>query len=173
MLANEWSGKNKSREADLNHRPKDINISYYSPPLYQLSYHGVTNFLYMYIFCVPNILSERFIKCCNWYLNMYLRQNICQIVNLMKNSNYIHCTCMCWYITLLYPSTICFVFVSFLTVYSNGGVEGPDGKVNKSYVFWRISYLFGRITTCSDKLVFCSIGRIAICSGELGLNWSL
>lgn len=28
-----------------------------------------------------------------------------------------------------------FCFVSFLTVYSNGGVEGPDGKVNKSYVF--------------------------------------
>lgn len=42
--------KNKSREADLNHRPKDINISYYSPPLYQLSYHGDTNFLYKYIF---------------------------------------------------------------------------------------------------------------------------
>ena len=32
--------KYPSREADLNHRPKDhcLNIPNYSPPLYQLSY---------------------------------------------------------------------------------------------------------------------------------------
>ena len=36
--------KNKSREADLNHRPKDISVKFtiYSPPLYQLSYHGMS-----------------------------------------------------------------------------------------------------------------------------------
>lgn len=113
----------------------DLRISIFHTTVLRSTNWAITGWQISYIcifFCVPNILSERFIKCCNWYLNMYLRQNICQIVNLMKNSNYIHCTCMCWYITLLYPSTICFVFVSFLTVYSNGGVEGPDEKVNKS-----------------------------------------
>ena len=36
--------KYKSREADLNHRPKDISVmlTIYSPPLYQLSYHGMS-----------------------------------------------------------------------------------------------------------------------------------
>ena len=36
--------KKKSREPDSNQWPKDINFRY-SPPLYQLSYHGITTLI--------------------------------------------------------------------------------------------------------------------------------
>ena len=43
-----------SREADLNHRPKDdYEIFHYSPPLYQLSYRGkILNFRYLGYLCL-------------------------------------------------------------------------------------------------------------------------